>query len=107
MKEFDLPNGEHYVPRKFITCSTMRVVYLKTCKCGAFYVGKTKLMFRKWVHDNTSDIWVGRIKFPMPKHVGLMHQYDSSFVFFVGLEHFPCDPRGGDWNMNILQRETR
>lgn len=40
-----LPNGRPYRPHHFFNCKTEGVVYLLTCQCQQFYVGKTKLKF--------------------------------------------------------------
>lgn len=41
-KVFTLPNGQVFRPKHFVNCQTCGVVYLMTCECGAFYVGKTQ-----------------------------------------------------------------
>lgn len=35
-----LPNGKPYRPKHFANCKTFGVIYLLTCQCMSFYVGK-------------------------------------------------------------------
>lgn len=57
-KTFCLPNGEMFKPTPFVNCHTRGVVYYMECKCGAYYVGKTKQEFWKRVsqHKYSMDI---------------------------------------------------
>lgn len=50
--EFVLPNGQVFTPRFHVDCNTPGIVYLITCVCGAFYVGKTIRPFRKRINDH-------------------------------------------------------
>lgn len=48
-----LPNGKKFAPKKFVNCQTQDIVYLMTCDCGSFYVGKTIREFWRHVYDPT------------------------------------------------------
>lgn len=48
----------------------------------------------------------GKIITPVSRHLDLYHGFDTSLVQFKALERVPKDPRGGDWDKRILQRET-
>lgn len=43
---FRLPNGKQHYLRQNIDCKTRGIVYLLTCECSAYYVGKTKRQLR-------------------------------------------------------------
>lgn len=63
--KFKLPNGRMYRPRHFSNCKTPGVVYLLTCQCGCFYVGKTKLQFHKRVARHITSMrqarWIANL----------------------------------------------
>lgn len=40
------------------------------------------------------------------KHLDLYHKFDTSVVSFFPLAVIPKNPQGGDWDKQILQRET-
>lgn len=44
-----LPNISTWTPQYPIDCQTVGVVYIMTFKCKAFYVGKTRRPFWKWI----------------------------------------------------------
>lgn len=41
----------HHVKHE-INCETAGIIYLRTCKCGAFYVGKTRGQLKKRIYDH-------------------------------------------------------
>lgn len=42
---------------------------------------------------------------PVSRHLDLYHKFDTSFVSFIVLVVVPKDPRGGNWDKLILQKE--
>lgn len=40
------------------------------------------------------------------RHLDLYHRFDNSVISFIALAVIPKDPRGGDWDKQILQKET-
>lgn len=40
------------------------------------------------------------------RHLDLYHKFDVSLISFIVLAVVPKDPRGGDWDKYILQKET-
>lgn len=104
-KWFVLPNGELFVPRTFANCGTRGVVYLMLCICKAFYVGKTIRELRQRIGDHFYYSENGKLT-TIGRHIGLYHRFDNSVVQFVVLEVVKPNPRGGDWDRTVLQRET-
>lgn len=43
---------------------------------------------------------------PVSRHLDLYHRFNTKNAHFYVLEVVPQDPRGGDWNQHILQRES-
>lgn len=107
VRDFTLPNGERYRPRKYVNCQSVGVVYLMACKCGRFYVGKTKQAFRQRIYEHILSIRNGKIDSPIALHVGVSHYFDLTVVKFVALEHILAHSRGGDTDKKILRQECR
>lgn len=101
-----LPNGAWHSLKSPMNCDTSCVLYLLTCECGAYYVGKTKRALRKRILDHVYDINVGRLNRPISRHVGLHHKYDPNVLSCWALEHVPESSWGGEWDSTILQREA-
>lgn len=40
------------------------------------------------------------------RHLDLYHKFDVSLISFIVLAIVPKDPRGGEWDKHILQKET-
>lgn len=104
-RRFILPNGEPLVPRTFANCGTKGVIYLMTCSCKAFYVGKTIREFRQRIGDHLYYSENGKLT-TIGRHIGLYHKFDSLVVQFLVLEVVQPNPRGGDWDHSVLQRES-
>lgn len=105
--QFMLPNGERFSPNFHADCDTQGVVYLMSCKCGAFYVRKTARHFRclrikDHVYSANSKMLTA-----VNGHLDLYHKFDVSLVSFIALPWWsPKIPGGGKWDKFILQRET-
>lgn len=93
-----------YRIRDFINCRTEGVVYLATCICGSQYVGKTIREFRRRVGEHLRDIRL-HLDTSVSRHVWENHGGKQCFSF-QGIEKVRRHIRGGDWDRNILQRET-
>lgn len=104
-RHFVLPNGETLTPCTFANCGTKGVIYLMNCVCKAFYVGKTIREFRQRIGDHLYDSENGKLT-TIGRHIGLHHRFDNSVVKFLVLEVVQSNPRGGDWDRSILQRES-
>lgn len=51
-------------------------------------------------------MWPIHLLSPVSRQLGLYHKFDTKMVHFIVLEVIPQDPRGGNWDKHILQRET-
>lgn len=40
-KHINLPNGLTFRPKNYVNCKTPDIVYLLTCECECYYMGKT------------------------------------------------------------------
>lgn len=109
-QRFQPPNGEMFRPHFRADCNTQGVVYLMTCKCGVFYVGKTIRQFWQRIRDHVYYSANGKMLSPISRHLDLCHRFDTSvatFIAFIALAVIPQDPRVGDWDRRILQHEAR
>lgn len=102
---FVLPNGETFYPKCVPDCNTQGVIYLM-CKCQAFYVRKAICQFKQRLNDHIYYSANGKMFTPVSRHLDLYHKFDTSFVTFLVQEVVSQDPRGGNWDRRILQRET-
>lgn len=101
-----LPNGEVYYPKFSTTCNRQGVIYLMTCRCGAFYVGKTARQLRQRINDHLYYSGNGKMLTPISRHLDFYHRFDTTSVSFTALAVVPKNPRGDEWGKFILQKET-
>lgn len=106
-REIFLPNVRLYKPRHFANCKTPGVVYLLTCYCKMFYVGKTKLPFFKRASWHLHAMRTANPDLPLGRHILLQHDGHFPGVKFLILDRIHPNHRGGDWNKTLLQYETR
>lgn len=99
-----LPNGQWHQSQHHGDCQTQGVIYLMAYKCHAFYIGKTIRELDQRIRDHIYYSRNGKVITAVTRHIGLHHKFDNS-TFFV-LEVFPPNPRGGDWDNQILRSET-
>lgn len=102
-----LPRGGFYKLKGYADCCTTGIAYLAMCRCGAFYIGKTKRPFAKRIHDDLYYLDAGLLYTPICKHVGLHHSFDPADISFTALEVIPDMERGGNVDNKILQKEAR
>lgn len=102
-----LPNGQPYKPHHFFNCKTEGVVYLLTCQCQQFYVGKTKLKFYKRASRHITSMKMTNPELPLGRHVDKQHEGKFPRIQFLILDRIHSNPRGGDWNKVPLHREAR
>lgn len=105
--KFQLPNGETFCPPFWADCNTQGVIYLMTCRCGIFYVGKTIRHLWQRIRDHVYYSTNGKMLSPISRHLDLCHRFDTSVASFIALAVIPQDPRGGDWDRRILQQEAK
>lgn len=75
------------------------------CTCHAFYVGKTIRELRQRIGDHLYCSTNGKLT-TIGRHTGLYHRYNSLAVQFLVLKVLAIDPRGGDRDRVLLQREA-
>lgn len=103
---FMLPNGELFVLNFNADCVTQGIVYLMSCQCGAFYIGKTARHFRSRIKDHVYYSVNSKMVTAVSRHLDHYHKFDVSLVSFIALAVVARDPRGGEWDKYILRRET-
>lgn len=81
-------DGNYNKVKQQIDWETTGIIYLLTCVCGCFYIGKTKRQFRR-IADHLYDIRGGRINKPIFHHLLLQHRFDPSVMKFRALEAIP------------------
>lgn len=73
-KKIRLPNGFFFFKHKHHTnCKTMGVVYLLTCDCGCFYVGKTMQEIWKRAYRHVLSMKMCNPDLPLGRHVTAVH----------------------------------
>lgn len=90
-----------------MNCATTGVVYLLTCVCGGFYVGKTTRALVTRVREHYRDILTGNLDRPLGRHAAFRHGYKHINIQVKALDHVHSNPRGGDVDKAMLRLETR
>ncbi|XP_040212985.1 uncharacterized protein LOC120943646 [Rana temporaria] len=103
---FSLPNGEIFTPNFYADCNTQGIIYLMTCSCHAFYVGKTIRNFKHRIRDHVYYSSQGKMVTSVSRHLDLYHKFNTSVASFIVLAIVPKDCRGGNWDKQVLQKET-
>lgn len=98
-----LPNGQWHQSQCHTNCSTQGVIYLMTCKCHVFYIGKTICEFGQRIRDHVYSSGSGRMTTSVVRHIGLYHRFNNSVVSFFVLEVISPNPGGGDWDNMIFR----
>lgn len=106
-KNITLPNGKRYKPSHFANCSTCGVVYLLTCPCSCFYVGKTKLEQSIRMGRHIKTMCTCNPDLPLGRHARDIHQGIFPKINILVLNRVHPNNRGGDWDKVLLQKETR
>lgn len=107
LKEFVHLNGRKFIPHHFVNCSTPGVVYLITCECGDFYVGKTSRPLSRCVYEHVWDIAIGNLNTPWGCDAAFKHGYKKFKIGVRALDHVHPNVRGGDVNQHLLRLEKR
>lgn len=68
-----LPNAKPFRPTHFANCKTAGVVYLLSCQCGAFYIGKTKQPFFKRASRHITCMRKADRDLPLGRHIRDTH----------------------------------
>lgn len=76
------------------------------CKCQVFYVGKTIRQLRQRINDHVYYSANGKMLTPVSRHLDLYHKFNPTAAQFIVLDVIKPDPRGGDWDKPVLQKET-
>lgn len=88
-----LPNGIIHKPKHFANCKTIGVIYLLTCQCNRFYVGKTKLEFWKRAYRHISSMTTANPDLPLGRHVRDCHKSIFPQIHFTILDRVHPKPR--------------
>lgn len=81
----------------FANCQTTRIVYLLLCKCGSFYVGKTKQELWQRIQKHMYSMQIGNFYLPVGRHVVDEHKYRVPKVKVTAPDQLHILIRGGDW----------
>ncbi|XP_073460898.1 uncharacterized protein [Aquarana catesbeiana] len=106
-KNIILPNGQRFTPKHYVNCKTPAIVYLLTCECGCYYVGKTINEFWKRIYQHLGTIRKRDPDLPIGRHMAMAHPSSTPKVYFLALDRIHFSPRGGDSNKRLLQCELR
>lgn len=102
-----LPDGKAFIPKHFENCRTFGVIYQLRCNFGCFYVSKTKLDFWKRAYWHIRSMQTCNPDLVLGRHTTIVHQGKFPKIKFLNLDRIHPNPRGGDWNKNLLQLELR
>lgn len=70
-KNIILPNGEDF--KHYANSYTAGIVYLLTCECGCFYIGKTKLEIWHRIYRHVASVQKQDPSLPLGRHSALIH----------------------------------
>lgn len=106
-----LRNGQVHQTKHFVNWKKV-VVYLRTCTCHSFYIGKNKHFFWMRIREYVNYIKNREIPAPVARHEAKHHRYDPQVVKFYALTHVHSDIREADVNVcpksiYLLQIEDR
>ncbi|KAE8631062.1 hypothetical protein XENTR_v10001061 [Xenopus tropicalis] len=91
-------------------CLSTYVVYIITCPCGLYYVGKTVTTLRERISNHRSAISRAlkdeESNQPVARHFLLMRHTLPTFKC-MAIDQQPPLPRGGNRDLALLQRESR
>lgn len=90
-----LPNGKKYRPSHFANCCTCGVVYLLTCPCGCFYLGKMKLELSTRMGRHIKSMRTCNPDLPLGRHARDIHQGNFPKIKFLVLDRVHPNNRGG------------
>lgn len=105
--EVTLPRGVHWQSKHHVTCQTEGLIYLLTFPSGAYYVGKTKRQLSIRILEHVHAAQTGFFKSIIGRHVTLDHDYSFEGLSFLPLAIMTKSARGGDWDKQLLQVETK
>lgn len=71
---FRLPNGRIFKPTHYANCETVGMVYMLSCQCGSFYIGKTKQEFHKGAFRHILSMQKSNSDLPLGRHVRDAHR---------------------------------
>lgn len=106
-RELVLPNGLTHSIRHGVTCPTVGVVYLAQCRCGSYYIGKTKRPFQVRIRDHIKPLPKNTTTTAINWHIATQHNSDPHVIQFSALQHVPPHARGGSIDNTLLQLETK
>lgn len=102
-----LPNGQLRTPRRPVSCHTTGVIYLLSCPCGSYYVGKTRRSIATRIKEHITAATSGYFRTIIGRHFALEHHYQFKGIKFLPLTVIPYSDQGGDWDRTLLQAESR
>lgn len=102
-----LPNGQFWTQKRAATCHSSGVIYLLSCPCGDFYIGKTRRQLSMRIREHVTSATSGFFRTVIGRHFALKHEYNFTGIKFLPLTIIECPDRGGDWDQLLLQAETR
>ncbi len=106
-KQFcDFKTNKMHNIKAFINCNTTFVVYRLSCKCGCFYVGRTKRRLKNRISEHKNAIRKANLDYPMAKYFQNVHNSNPEGLMVEGLEMIKKNVQGGDRLKLLLQRET-
>lgn len=91
--------------RSLTTCASEGVIYAIRCECPLIYVGKTSRCLRIRITEHKSSIKRKDIHSPLAIHCTQKGHMMHSLRFWA-IEKVDRNPRGGDYEKLLLQRET-
>lgn len=101
--DIKLPRWAKVCTFHFASCKTAGVIYLLTCSCGCFYIGKTNLEASRHIRSMKTC----NQELPLGRNVWDVHQGKFPNIRFLILDRVHPSGRGGDWDKVLPQRETR
>ena len=99
-------SGKKYTINKFITCSSVNVIYLLTCPCGLQYIGKNNRQLRIRINEHRSAIHRKDIRSPVARHFS-MAEHKISDLEVVAIERISPSRRNREVESKLLQCEAR
>lgn len=102
-----LPSSESFILNHFANWRTQGVMYMITCDCRSFYVGKTKQELWQRLYWHIRRMQTCNPNLPLDRHVTKAHGGKFPIIKVTALDRINIPPRKGNLNKILLQTDQR
>lgn len=101
----DSENKKQYKIKDLINCSSIKVIYMLTCPCNKFYIGKTKRQLCVRIGENMREMKDKESEKPLAKHFQKVHRGSYEGLKIKGICALKLPPRRRDFDEVLLKEK--